>query len=104
MPSYESIISGLKSSGFKIISEEPYFIREDLKDLFLYSGKNNPEIYLNPQIRKGISSFSSLSNKSEIESGIKKLKKDIDSGEIRQIIQSYENNFGDYLFITCKVK
>ncbi|MEO8399790.1 MAG: class I SAM-dependent methyltransferase, partial [Ignavibacteriaceae bacterium] len=71
----------------------------DLEDLFLYSGKHNPEQYFNPQIRKGISFFSLFVNKDEIEKGMEKLKADIDSGKINDVIKSYENDLGDYLFV-----
>lgn len=71
----------------------------DLKDLFLQSGKYRPEIYLNPVVRAGISSFAKLCTSEELKSGVEKLERDIESGEINKIIKNYESSLGDYLFV-----
>ncbi|GAA4272987.1 class I SAM-dependent methyltransferase [Aquimarina gracilis] len=102
MPSYEFIEACLTSNNLKIDNAENYFIQPDLQDLFLYSGKHNPKLYFDPSVRHGISSFSSLSNAEEVEKGLKKLEKDILSGESNSIIKKYENTKGDYLFMTVK--
>ncbi len=99
MPSLEVIKNIMKQIGFSSINTELYSVKPDLKDLFLYSGKHNPNLYLNPKVRQGISSFSSLANAKEIETGMQQLKNDIDTHKIDDIIKSYENDFGDYLFI-----
>ena len=70
-----------------------------MNDCFLYCGKQRPELYLKPEIRNGISSFADLANMIEIERGLSELKKDIDSGNINSIIDKYENEKGDYIFI-----
>lgn len=102
MPKFEAVEKSLKESGFEIKTTEKYFVKPDLKDLFLYAGKHNPTLYLNEQIRKGISSFSSLAHTYEIVSGLDQLQADITSGEIRTIINDYKNNEGDYLFVKTK--
>ncbi|CAL2102654.1 Class I SAM-dependent methyltransferase [Tenacibaculum sp. 190130A14a] len=102
MPKHEDILDALQSSGFKRNTSEKYFIKPDLEDKFLYCGKQNPQMYFNEAIRNGISSFSDLSNKTEIERGLQKLKRDIDTNQINAIINKYENDLGDYLFITAK--
>ncbi|MFT5893102.1 MAG: SAM-dependent methyltransferase [Dokdonia sp.] len=99
MPSLERITQAMETANFKIRTEEPYMIQADLQDHFLYCGKHNPELYFNPQIRNGISSFSSLGHKNEVAQGLLQLRKDIDSGAIDRIIKSYENDLGDYVFI-----
>ena len=73
-----------------------------MEDQFLYCGKQNPELYFDDKIRNGISSFSSLANQKEVEQGLKTLRKDMDSGKIKQIINLYENDLGDYLYIIGK--
>jgi len=103
MPSLEKIKENLYKNGLTIENTEKYFIRPDLEDLFLYSGKHNPQLYFEPKVRQGISSFSSLANVVEVEAGLNSLKKDIDSGKINDIIKSYENSDGDYLFIVVKI-
>lgn len=100
MPSFEDVETAMINSGFFNLETEIYNIKPNLEDLFLYCGKQNPKLYLNPNIRKGISSFSSLANKVEVENGLAQLKKDIENKEIHSIMQSYENNLGDYLFIS----
>ncbi len=102
MPKFELVEKKLNRGGFEIFKTEKYFVKPDLKDLFLYAGKHNPELYLNEKVRQGISSFSSLANYAEVANGLEKLKKDIASGQISKIIESYKNNDGDYLFIIAK--
>ncbi|WP_046757759.1 class I SAM-dependent methyltransferase [Kordia jejudonensis] len=99
MPSLEKITAAMQSAGFKNIFTEKYNIQPDLEDQFLYVGKNNPTLYLDANIRNGISSFSLLANKEEVEKGLKQLEADINSGEINSIMKNYENRDGDYLFI-----
>jgi SAM-dependent methyltransferase len=99
MPSLERISNAMKSAGFKEIYTEEYNIRPDLKDLFLYAGKENPSLYLDVNVRNGISSFSHLANQEEVQKGLQLLEKDINSGEINNIIRNYENSDGDYLFV-----
>ncbi len=102
MPSLKKIKTLMKTSGFKVVTVELYFIKTDLEDQFLYCGKENPELYFNEKIRNGISSFSSLANRAEVQQGLSDLRKDINSGKIRQIIRSYGNDSGDYLYIIGK--
>ncbi|AHM61516.1 type 11 methyltransferase [Flammeovirgaceae bacterium 311] len=99
MPSFERIEEAMIKAGFTITGTEAYAVKPDLEDLFLYSGKHNPGLYLNPEVRNGISSFSSLANKNEVAIGLSKLQQDIDDGKTEDVIRSYENRMGDYLFI-----
>ncbi len=99
MPFYNNVEFALKTAGFSVSKTEKYFIKPDLEDKFLYAGKHNPELYFNAAIRRGISSFSSLSNKEEVANGLLKTKQDVQSGQIKNVMDSYENDQGDYLFI-----
>lgn len=98
IPTQESMIQMLQSAGFGDVKTEKYFVQADLQDHFLYSNKYKPEQYLNPDIRKGISSFSAFANIEEVEKGLQALAKDIESGKILEIISQFENDKGDYLF------
>ena len=102
MPTFKRIEKQLSQAGFVKIQTEKYFIQPDLQDLFLYAGKQNPTLYLNPQIRQGISSFSALANRNEVEKGLSLLAQDIQNGNIEKIIQSYDNDKGDYLFVVAE--
>ena len=99
MPSLEVVEKAMTDSGLRITATENYNIKPDLIDQFLYCGKQNPELYFDESIRHGISSFSALANKEEVEKGLAALRHDIDSGKINGIIKSYENDFGDYLYL-----
>ncbi len=99
MPSLEAVEHAMNIAGLKITTTEAYNIKPDLQDQFLYCGKQNPELYFDESIRHGISSFSALANKDEVENGLVTLREDIDSGKIGEIIKSYQNDLGDYLYI-----
>jgi ubiquinone/menaquinone biosynthesis C-methylase UbiE len=101
MPARETIEAALKSAGLKIKATENYFVRDDLADHFLYCGKHRPALYLNEAIRRGISSFSALADKREIETGLAELAGDIETKKIARIIEDYENDSGDYVFIVA---
>jgi ubiquinone/menaquinone biosynthesis C-methylase UbiE len=102
LPSFDTIEAGLRQAGFDSIRTDPFEVPTDLQDMFLYSGKHRPEIYLDPQIRSGISTFASLADPTEVESGIKQLTEDIESGNIQNVINKYKHNDGDYLFVIAE--
>lgn len=102
MPAREVLEEAFQFAGLKITAEEKYFVRPDLKDLFLYSGKFDPQAYLDPTRRTGISSFQKLCPEEELQSGLLKLKEDYRSGHIAKIMDQYQNDLGDYLFLKLK--
>lgn len=102
MPSLETVKKAMEQGGFKQFKTDSYAIRPDLEDKFLYSGKHNPELYFDSQIQKGISSFSALANQVEVAQGLSQLREDISSGKINEIVKSYDNQLGDYLFIITR--
>ena len=102
MPTLERVEKAMKDSGIEFLETYKYFIKPNLEDQFLYCGKQNPNLYFDEQIRHGISSFSSLSNRTEVENGLRSLRIDIDSGKIKEVIKSYENDLGDYLYVIGK--
>lgn len=99
---FEVIEENLRAGGFASIETEKYFVTNDLQDLFLYSGKENPALYLDEQVRKGISSFSTTRNGDEVSSGLEELRADIASGEIEKVMKKYESEVGDYLFVAAR--
>ncbi|MFI5136314.1 MAG: class I SAM-dependent methyltransferase [Sphingobacteriales bacterium] len=102
MPSFETIANAAVEAGFVITGTEKYFIQDGLMDHFLYAGKNRPELYFEESIRKGISSFSALAYAEEVLEGLSELGGDIKSGRFKEIKEKYDNDMGDYLFITAK--
>jgi len=104
MPSRKKLSKALTNVGFDIVKYEMYSVKPTLQDKFLYCGKNDSKLYLDKTIRNGISSFSSLANSAEVKSGLLELKNDIDSGRIVNIMESYGNTLGDYMFIVAEKK
>lgn len=102
MPNIDSIEKILKDHKFQILKRENYIVNNKLEDFFLFSGKERPEIYLEEKFRNGISSFSSLSNKEEVEKGLEQLRKDIETNKIQEIKRNYNSNNGDYTFLVAK--
>jgi ubiquinone/menaquinone biosynthesis C-methylase UbiE len=101
LASFDRLSQTLRDAGFQDIRREKYFVANDLQDKILFSGKYHPEIYLDPTVRAGISHFALEENKDEIALGCERLKKDIESGKINQVMQAYANELGDYVFIAA---
>ena len=99
MPSLEAIMDAAHNAGFRLSSSVEYFIETDLQDLFLYSGKHNPTMYLDSAVRSNISSFASLSNEMEIAEGLVKLSSDIDSLQFLPVKSAFDETAGDYLML-----
>lgn len=99
MPGRQAIVQALRQSGFASIHTEPYEVQANLQDRFLYSGKHRPEMYLDPRVRAGISTFAALAEAAEVEAGGQELAQDIASGYITEVIARYRHRQGDYLFV-----
>ncbi len=102
MPTLEATLEGLQNAGFRHIVQESYVIRADHQDHFLYSAKDEPERYLDAEFRKGISTFSALSDPEELANGLARLEHDIASGEWMNVRANYTHDRGDYLFIAAQ--
>jgi len=95
-------IDVLEAAGFRIECEEKYDIAPDLKDFFLYCGKHQPERYLDPRIRSGISSFADAPVQEEIARGVDRLAADIESLRIKDVMRSFAYDGGDYMFTVAE--
>ena len=102
MPSISKIEAALCTANLKLIKVQPFSVSKELKDLFLYSGKQRPEMYLSYAVRAGISSFRNFCPVTELESGLLLLAADIESGNIQAIIEKYEKGKGDYCFLVAQ--
>ena len=99
MPGLEQISENLINAGFSEIQTDTYEITPDLEDLFLYSGKHRPQLYLDEGFRRNISTFSNLASLAEVREGSVRLAQDIESGRISEVISRYGNRSGDYRFV-----
>jgi ubiquinone/menaquinone biosynthesis C-methylase UbiE len=88
----------LGAAGFKVAASEAFDVTDDLKDWFLLCGKNRPELYLDPRVRAGISFFANAEDHSEVEDGVGKLRRDIESGRVAEVQRKYAWDGGDYTF------
>jgi len=102
MPGIDTVESALNKAGIFVEFTEPFFITPGLQDFFLYSGKQRPEMYLSSSIRSGISSFHNYCSETELIAGLSKLREDIGTGAIKTIMEKYENQNGDYLFVSAR--
>ncbi|HET6540194.1 MAG TPA: class I SAM-dependent methyltransferase [Chryseolinea sp.] len=102
MPSLKLINQAMYHTGFRLIQTEKYFVQGNLRDLFLYSGKDHPAIYLDEDVRSGISSFAYLSTPEELQMGLKHLASDLANGTFNAIRQRYNDALGDYSFLVLE--
>jgi SAM-dependent methyltransferase len=101
-PSDHRLQSAFERAQLHVVMTEPWFVPADLVDLFLYSGKHNPGIYLNARVRRGISTFADLADADEVDRGLKRLKTDIASGAIAHVMAGYVSDAGDYQFVVAQ--
>jgi SAM-dependent methyltransferase len=101
MPDVAAVENDLRAAGLEPRLREPYAVRADLQDFFLYSGKLVPDRYLDARFRAGISTFAALAAESEVRTGCARLAEDIESGRISQITAAYDGPHGDYIFISA---
>lgn len=102
MPSVSEIESALNIANLKLVEVKSFLVSSDLRDLFLYSGKQRPEMYLSESVRTGISSFRNFCSEAELKYGLSRLAVDIESGNIKFITERYKKNTGDYCFLIAQ--
>lgn len=101
MPSEAALREALHGAGFPRVDVVPYQVTAELQDLFLYSGKQRPELYLDSAVRGNISSFSTQCEASELTSGLAALAADVSIGAVENIMRHYEAPGGDYAFVVA---
>ena len=85
-----------EQSGLALTDRLAWQQPRDPVDFFLYCGKHRPELYLDPAIRAGISTFASASDAAEIEQGVARLRQDIASGAIAETLRQAACSEEDY--------
>ena len=96
----ERILGTLKEAGFENLEVEPYYVSETTEDLFNYACKYRPHLFLDPEVRAGMSPFQRPEYQEEVACGCKLLEADIATGKVEQVITDYESDLGEALFIT----
>jgi ubiquinone/menaquinone biosynthesis C-methylase UbiE len=78
-PSTQTIAEDINKITQKYVQVIPFLLPADLTDLLAAAGWCKPEIYLDADVRNGISSFSKMPQ-AELSTGIEKLREDLNSG------------------------
>ncbi len=104
MPSVVEVDDILKTVGFNIVGHETFLIQPNLKDFFLYSGKYEPTMYLDEKVRSGISTFANLASIEEVEEGCNRLKTNIETNKIEDVLNDFSSDLGDYVYIVAEKK
>jgi ubiquinone/menaquinone biosynthesis C-methylase UbiE len=79
-PPLGEVASLLKMATRRDVEIVPFPLPPDLTDLFLAAGWRRPEIYLDPDVQAGISSFA-LGDPDEIRASLERLRQDLHSGD-----------------------
>ena len=103
MPDWPTIEIAVRRAGFRTWTQRLCWMPEQPVDLFLYSGKHQPHLYLDERVRANISSFANLADRDELGEGVERLKQDLARGRFEQATSEYEDVGGDYLFIAAQV-
>ena len=99
MPSEDAVVGALRGAGFAVQDIVPFHITRQLQDLFLYCGKDRPELYLDPAVRANISSFARMCPPGELRSGLGALALDIRQKRVVDVIRGYSSDAGDYAYV-----
>ncbi|MUG95878.1 methyltransferase domain-containing protein [Scytonema sp. UIC 10036] len=70
----------IQSSTKRSVESIPFLLPHDLSDLFAAAAWKRPQLYLQPEVRAGISSFA-LANSNVIDPAVKSLAVDLSSGQ-----------------------
>jgi len=102
MPKQEFVRTALRNAKFNVLCVESFLVEPDIRDMFLYSGKHHPNLYLDPMFRRGISSFATADN-NEIADSLKELAADLErGGDFAKKTGTYASGTGDYSFIVAQ--
>jgi len=102
MPAESGIRLALARAGFTSVTVSPFFVTNALQDLFLYSGKHRPELYLDAAVRANISSFAQLAAPAEVRDGLARLAADLESGAFASIRNAHAPGAGDYAYVIAR--
>lgn len=79
-PPLNNVVALIEANTQTTVEVSPLMLPHDLTDLFAAAGWRRPEIYLNPEVRAGISALA-LADTSVVEKGVSLLEEDLNSGQ-----------------------
>lgn len=95
LPDTAAIDADIDAAGFESPRRVTWQVPEEPVDRFLNSGRYRPHLYLDPDVRSGISTFARLTSAQELERGLAALSADIESGRWAEVAARYANDLGD---------
>jgi ubiquinone/menaquinone biosynthesis C-methylase UbiE len=78
-PPLSDVLALFQANTQRTVEIFPLMLQHDLTDMFFAAGWRRPEIYLNPEVRAGISALA-LVDTSVVEKGVTLLEEDLNSG------------------------
>jgi ubiquinone/menaquinone biosynthesis C-methylase UbiE len=102
MPSLAYSSQQLHDNGLELVKIRTYDVTQTLADLFLYSGKQRPWLYLQPMVRQNMSQFVRWCDRNELAHGLARLENDIDSGAFPNVAARYPTLNGDCAFLVAR--
>lgn len=88
-----------RTIGLKLARRVAWHQSAEPVDFFLYCGKHRPELYLDPRVRAGISTFTTLADEDEMNEGLARLERDVESGAVQELVAKSDLVHGDYSLI-----
>lgn len=92
-PPLNDVVALIEANSPRKVEVSTFMLPHDLSDMFAAAGWRRPEIYLNPEVRAGISALA-LADVNEVEKGVRLLQEDLNNGrwdekygEIRKLTQ-----------------
>lgn len=79
-PAVQDLARNITRWTGRTVKDFPFPLPPDLTDRFAASGWAQPQAYLNPDVRRGISSFARMPE-DVLQAGLNRLKADLDSGK-----------------------
>ena len=100
-PTRKTVDEALSAASFRLVAAVPWDVPPGLIDMFLYAGKDRPELYFDEGFRNGISAFREFAS-AEVAHGLAGLRADLDSGRWRAIRAGAAQGQGDYCFFVAE--
>ena len=101
LPPLDDLAAWITRNTRRQVEIIPFLLPSDLTDLFMLAAWSRPHLYLNPEIRAGISTFA-LSDGKDVETGLVRLRADLESGRWEEtygwLLERSESDFG-YRFL-----
>ena len=80
LPPLAELAKWIEEDAMRHVEVVPFLLPADLTDLFMLAAWQRPQLYLDPQVRAGISSFA-LAETMDVSVGVEHLRVDLENGQ-----------------------